>query len=164
LTLVDTPDGIRMRAWPIKELETLRQAPLTAAPGTITPDQPLRMATEGQLFDIVAEIEPKGARQIVLQFGATKVAYNVEEAVLDTMPLPLSDGILRLRVIVDRPIYEVWGGAGEVHRSNYRADNGKVISDIRLIAEGGEAAVRSFTVHPMRSIWKNETMGERHEN
>jgi hypothetical protein len=60
---------------------------------------------------------------------------------------------LRLRVISDRPLYELWGGAGEVHRSNYREDRGRPISDIRLIAEGGEATVKSFTVHPMQSIW-----------
>ncbi|MCX6997403.1 MAG: glycoside hydrolase family 32 protein [Kiritimatiellaeota bacterium] len=154
LTLVNTPDGVRMRHWPIKELESLRQPPITAKPGTIAPDQSLSIKVDSQLFDIIAEVEPKGARQIILQIGATKVAYDVGKAILDTMTLPLTDGILRLRVISDRPIYELWGGAGEVHRSNYREDRGRPISDIRLIAEGGEAVVKSFTVYPMKSIWK----------
>jgi fructan beta-fructosidase len=153
LWLVNTPDGVRMRHWPVKEIESLRQEPLTATPGPLTPEQPLPIAVDGQLFDIIAEIEPKDAKRIILQFGATKVVYDVETQVLDTMTLPLAGGPLKLRVITDRPMYELWGGSGEVHRSNYRSDNGTQISEIRLIAEGGKAVVKSFTVHPMKSIW-----------
>jgi len=112
------------------------------------------MNVDGQLFDIIAEVEPRGSKRMVLQFGATKVAYDAEAAILDTMALPLGDKPLRLRVITDRPMYEAWGGAGEVHRSHYRSDGGKTLSDIRLIAEDGEAHVNSFTVYPMPSIWK----------
>ena len=103
---------------------------------------------------IIAEVEPRGAKQVILQVGTTKVAYDVDKAILDTMPLQLAGGPLRIRVITDRPLYEVWGGAGEVHRTNYRDDRGLPISDIRLVAVGGEAVVTSFTVYPMRSIWK----------
>ena len=152
--LVSTATGVRMRHWPISELESLRLKPINAQSGPIGPENPSSIAVEGQLFDILAEVEPKGAQQVVLQFGATRMAYDVKQAILDTMPLPLSDGILRLRVISDRPIYEVWGGAGVVHRTYYRADRGESISDIRLVAEGGEAHVKSFTVYPMQSIWK----------
>ena len=154
LTLVTTPDGVRMRHRPIEELESLRGPAITADPGTITPDQPLALAVDGQLFDIIAEVEPRGAKQVILQVGTTKVAYDVDKAILDTMPLQLAGGPLRIRVITDRPLYEVWGGAGEVHRTNYRDDRGLPISDIRLVAVGGEAVVTSFTVYPMRSIWK----------
>jgi len=157
LKLVNTPDGIRMRHWPIREIESLRGKPLTADPGAVVPDKPLTIPVEGQLFDILAEVEPKGAQRIFLQFGATKVAYDVEKAILDTMTLPLSDGVLRLRVISDRPIYEVWGGDGAVHRTYYRADRGERFSDVRLIAEGGEARVKSFMVYPMNSIWSKDT-------
>jgi len=131
--LVSTATRVRMRHWPISELESLRLKPINAQSGPIGPENP---------------------SSVVLQFGATRVAYDVKQAILDTMPLPLSDGILRLRVISDRPIYEVWGGAGVVHRTYYRADRGESISDIRLVAEGGEAHVKSFTVYPMQSIWK----------
>ena len=157
LKLVNTPDGIRMRHWPIREIESLRGKPLTADPGAVAPDKPLTIPVEGQLFDILAEVEPKGAQRIFLQFGATKVAYDVEKAILDTMTLPLSDGVLRLRVISDRPIYEVWGGDGAVHRTYYRADRGERFSDVRLIAQGGEARVKSFMVYPMNSIWSKDT-------
>jgi len=154
LWLVDTPDGVRMRHWPIREIESLRGEPLSADPGTITPEKPLALAVDGQLFDIVAEIELKDARQVTLQFGATKVVYDAEKQDLDTMTLPLTDGTLKLRAIIDRPMYELWGGEGEVHRSNYRSDNGKGISEIRITTEGGKAAVKSFTVYPMKSIWR----------
>ena len=154
LWLINTPDGVRMRHWPIKEIDTLREEPLKAEPATVSQDKPLSMPVDGQLFDIVADVDVMDAERIVLQFGETKVVYDVAEQDLDTMDLPLADGRLRLRCIVDRPMYELWGGKGEVHRSNYRRDPGKTIEDIRIYAEGGKAKVEKFIVYPMQSIWK----------
>ena len=154
LTLKTTPEGIRLCAEPIKELETLRGEAQSADGQTLVPEKPIRFETDGQLFDVVVEVEPKGAQEIKLQFGAGRVAYNVAAAKLDGIPLPLVDGKLTFRVIVDRPMYEVGGGDGDVYKTASRADGGKPIDAIQLSAAGGEAKIKTLKVYPMRSIWR----------
>jgi len=155
LTLRTTPDGIRMCAQPVKELEVLREDPLTTDANSITPEKPVRFETEGQLFDIVVEVEPQEAREILLQFGENRVKYNVASSKLDEMPLKLTDGKLKFRVVVDRPMYEVCGGEGNVYKTAPRGGAaGKPISTIQLSASGGEAKINDVRVYPMRSIWK----------
>ncbi len=174
LTLKTTPAGIRLCAQPIKELETLRGKPQTADGQTLMPGKPVRFKTDGQLFDIVVEVEPRGAQEIKLQFGASQVTYNVAAAKLDEMPLPLIAGKVKFRVVVDRPMYEVVGGNGDVYRTarrgdpgkggcvhgdpgvprTWRGDGGKAIDAIELSAVGGPAQIETLRIYPMQSIWK----------
>ena len=155
LTLRSTPNGIRMGAQPVRELEILRGEPLTSDVQTLAADKPIRFETDGQLFDIVVELEPTGAKEILLQFGAGRVRYDVAAAKLDEMPLPLVDGKLKFRVVVDRPMYEVCGGDGVVYKTASRPDAGSTIEAIQLSAGGGEAKIDNLTVYPMRSIWES---------
>ena len=174
LTLKTTPAGIRLCAQPIKELEMLRGEPQTADGQTLMPGKPLRFKTDGQLFDIVVEVQPRDAKEIKLQFGASQVTYTVAAAKLDEMPLPLIAGKVKFRVVVDRPIYEVIGGNGDVYRTarrgdpgkggfvhgdpgvprTWRGDGGKAIDAIELSAVGGEAKIEMLRIYPMQSIWK----------
>jgi fructan beta-fructosidase len=154
LTLRTTPAGIRLGAEPIKELETLRGKAQSVDSKVVTPEKPIRVDAPGQLLDIVVELEPKGAREIKLQFGANQVSYNVSAGKLDGMPLPLVDGKLAFRVVVDRPLYEMVGGRGTVYKTNPRRDGGKQIDSVQLATVGGEAKLKRLEVYPMRSIWK----------
>jgi hypothetical protein len=78
----------------------------------------------------------------------------VAAARLDEMPLPLVDGRLKFRVLVDRPMYEICGGKGAVYKTWFRADRGKPINAIQLSAIGGAGKVETLKVYPMQSIWK----------
>ena len=157
LTLKTTEDGIRLCARPIKELETLRGKPFTTDTETLTPQKPIRLKTHGQLFDILVEVDPKDAKEIHLRFGRTLVRYQVAAAKLDEMPLPLVDGKVKFRVLVDRPMYEICGGEGDVYKTWFRADGGKPIDAIQLSAVGGAAKVETVKVYPMQSIWKKQS-------
>jgi fructan beta-fructosidase len=154
LTLKTTADGIRLCAQPIGELESLRGEPLAASTGTLAAEQPVRLETEGQLFDILVDVTPQDAERIKLRFGENLIVYDVSAAKLDEMPLPLVDGKLTFRVVVDRPMYEICGGAGDVYKTAARKDGGQEIDSVQLVAEGGSAKVEMLKVYPMRSIWK----------
>ena len=154
LTLKETPDGIRLCAMPIAEIETLRGKPQTADGQTLVPDEPISIATDGQLFDVVVAVEPRGAQAIKLQFGGSEVTYDVAEATLDGMPLVPVDGLLTFRVVVDRPMFETVGGDGSVYKTSPRPDGGTPIQSIQLTAVGGSAKLKTLEVYPMRSIWR----------
>jgi fructan beta-fructosidase len=158
LTLHTTDDGIRMFAYPIKEIERLRKPhPNEVANKELTAGMPVaRFDAPGQLYDIAATIKKGTAGQAVLRFGDNSVTYNFTSQKLDEMPLMMKDGKVTIRVLVDRPMYEVVGGEGECFKTGGRHDMGKPLGTISLSAQGGSLTVESFTAHGMDSAWKHQ--------
>lgn len=153
LTLKTTKDGVRMFAEPIKELETL-WAKADTHGGTVSGTDTLRVKTGTQLLDIVGEIAPGDAKEVKITFGASTLTYDTSKQTLDGMPLPLSaDKTFTVRVVVDRPMYEVVGNSGAVYKTAARKDGGKEVGAVEVSAVGGKAEVKRLTVYPMTSIW-----------
>jgi fructan beta-fructosidase len=152
LTLKSTATGVRMFGEPVKELESLRGAPVKAT-GAASAAKPLTAKAPAELLDVVAEIEPGDAKLVALKFGATVLTYNVAEQTLDGMPLPLAGKAFAVRVVVDRPMYEVAAGGGAVYKTAQRKDGGARVETVEVSATGGTATVKALTVYPMRSIW-----------
>jgi fructan beta-fructosidase len=155
LTLHSTGEGIRMFAYPIKELEQLRRPnPQTVSGRELTAAAPtVDFAAADQLCDIVVSLKKGSASRAVLRFGDNAVTYDFNAQQLDGMPLKMQDGGVIFRVLVDRPMFEVVGGAGECYKTSARRDMGKPLGTISLTAQGGTLTVTSLTVHEMRSAW-----------
>jgi fructan beta-fructosidase len=153
LTLRKAKDGVRLFAEPIKELETLREK-ADQLGGQVTPDKSLTVKAPGQLMDVVATVAPGDAKEVKLTFGGNTLVYDSAKQTLDGMPLPLVDKAFTVRVVVDRPLYEVVGGNGAVYKTAARKDGGKEIGKVEFSATGGTATVKAVTVYPMESIWK----------
>lgn len=153
LTLKTTKDGVRLFAEPIKELETLREK-TDQLGGQASPDKPFSVKVGGQLLDVVAQVAPGDAKEVKLTFGANTLTYDTAKQTLDGMPLPLADDkTFRVRVVVDRPLYEVIGNGGAVYKTAARKDGGKEIKAVEFTAVGGTATVKGVTAYPMKSIW-----------
>ncbi len=118
LTLHTTEDGVRMFAYPIKEIEQLRKPnPKMAEDKVLTAETPVvTFDVQGQLFDIVVALKKGTASQSVLRFGNNAVTYDFGGQRLDNMPLKMKDGKVTFRVLVDRPMYEVVGGDAHASR------------------------------------------------
>jgi fructan beta-fructosidase len=160
LKLKTTAAGVRMFAEPVKEIETLRGNAKTVSE-TVTAEKPLTVKAPGQLMDIVLEVEPGDVKELKLEFGTNAVSYNVATQKLvaplpdgkrEEIALPLVEKKLRLRAVVDRPMFELVGNDGAAYVTAARKDGGQEIDAVRVSAVGGAATV-SLTVHPMRSIW-----------
>jgi len=156
LTLRTTEDGLRMFAAPIKELEQLRQPdPKTVENQALTPAAPtVKFEVADQLFDIVATVKQGTASKAVLGFGDNRVTYDFKSQKLDDMPLKLKDGKVTFRVLVDRPMYEVVGGAGACFKTAARQDGGRPLGAIAFDAVGGSLTVESLRAYAMKSAWK----------
>ena len=157
LTLHTTPDGIRLFATPIKELQQLRKPnPKTAQARELTAATPVvTLDVEDQLFDIVVTLQKGTASKAVLGFGNNVVTYDFGSQKLDEMPLKLKDGQVTFRVLVDRPMYEVIGNGGACFKTSGRRDMGKPLETISLSAEGGSLTVQSLQAYEMTSAWKH---------
>ncbi|MDO4574880.1 MAG: glycoside hydrolase family 32 protein [Planctomycetia bacterium] len=143
LTLKSTPNGVRLFANPVAELETLRTATQTLRAG-----EPLVLAGfgDGQLYDVTVRF-PANA-DAVLRFGENAVHYNAEKKMLEDIPVaPEADGGITVRVVIDRPMYEIVVNHGAAYRTQPRRDMGKKFEKIMLEGSG------SGTIHAMKSIW-----------
>ena len=153
LTLRNTRDGIRMFANPIEEVNTLHDGePQSAAGKVVTGDHPLSLDVDGQLFDILVTIKQGDAKKATLSFGRNAITYDFASGMLDKMPVGLSDGVLKLRVLVDRPLFEVVGNDGQSYLTAPRQPGS--LGTISVKAEGGSFTVEKLEVFKMKSIWK----------
>jgi fructan beta-fructosidase len=156
LTLHTTDDGVRMFATPIKELDQIHKPePKTATNQELTAESPeVKFNVQDQLFDIVVTLRKGTATKAVLRFGGNESIYDFTAQKLDEMPLKMRDGKVTLRVLVDRPMYELIGGDGACYKTIGRKDMGNSLGTISLTVEGGSATVESFIIYAMESAWK----------
>lgn len=152
LSLHTTADGIRMRAWPVKEVAAASQKKSLATSLTIDrlkliPGQANQVLNSGsslELFDMTCELELKQADKLTLTFRGTPVVYDVKgqklickNVVANVAPV---DGRLSLRVLGDRGSLEIFANQGQVAMSvaNIPADRDRGFT---ITADGGEATL-----------------------
>ena len=162
LTLHDTPDGIRMFRWPVKEIANLyaseqRWKNLDLKPG----DNPLR-ALSGDLWDIQLECELQSAAILSLRIRGEEIRINAKEKTVTclgkTAPLEPVGNRVKLRVLVDRASLEVFGNGGQVSLTSCFLPRLKE-KGLDLAVTDGTARILSMTVAPLRSAWPRSTAG-----
>lgn len=151
----------RLLATPIREIEALRGAPRTWRNMVLKPgDNPLA-GVSGDTWDIAAEIDPGTAREVGFKLRGRSVAYTSNEKGRNnnlasggkTAPLPLSNGRLKLRILLDRSSIEIFGNDGELAMPFCFIPDAH--AGLELYANGGEAKVVLLNLYPMKSIWRD---------
>jgi fructan beta-fructosidase len=156
LTLRHTPDGIRLFAEPVREIEKLRKKQHQVSGKALTENAPVELNVAGGLFDIRATFELGDASKIGLAFGTEEVTYDVKAAKLDWAPLKPVDGKISIRVLVDRPMLEICGNGGRVYVTKKRANPGPAaIPVVKAFAAGGRARIVHLEVNELKSIWSH---------
>ena len=119
LTLRTTRGTPRLYANPVRELQSLRRSRFALAPQPLPPgDNPLA-SVKGELLEIVADINPDDATELVLDVRGVPVVYDALREELScqgkTAPLPLVGEKLRLHVFVDRDSINIFGNDGALY-------------------------------------------------
>jgi fructan beta-fructosidase len=155
LTLRTTADGVRMFARPVPEVERLR-AKEAKHVTTLHAGKPFDPGIQGELLDVSADFDPRGAEQLGINVRGVPVTYDVKKQTLTcgkhTAPLPLEGKRLRLRLLVDRGSVEAFAGDGRVAvvaGGPLSPENTRV----ELFAHGGDAQVSALSVAALRSAW-----------
>jgi fructan beta-fructosidase len=157
LTLRPTPEGVRMFAEPVKEIETLHSKKHTWTDQMVKPQGNLLEKIHGDLFDIRAEFEPGDAAAFGFTIRGVPVVYDVRKKEISckgkAAPLPPDGGKLRLRLLIDRGLFEVFGNDGRVALSIgvLPADGNK---SLVLFSREGSTRVRSLEVTELNSAWE----------
>jgi sucrose-6-phosphate hydrolase SacC (GH32 family) len=152
LRLRRTTDGLRLLSGPVREIELLHGrrhewADLTLKPG----DNPLS-GLSGELFDIEVEFRNVDARAFGLKVRGQPVVYSTADqrlAALGSATVALADGVLRLRLLVDRTSIETFADDGRVALSGCflpPANN----KSLEVFSERGAVTIRSLRVTELK--------------
>ncbi|KKO11120.1 hypothetical protein LCGC14_0015960 [marine sediment metagenome] len=156
LTLRATDEGIRVFAQPVAEIEKLHGqkhawADLTVSEG----DNPLSDVA-GDLFDIRAEMSVGDAAEVGFNIRGVDVMWNVAKGELSCLdkvaPLAAVDGVVTLRLLVDRGSIEIFANDGLVYMPMAAAmadDN----QSLGAFTRGGAAMFKTLEVFELQSIW-----------
>ncbi|MBV9761459.1 MAG: glycoside hydrolase family 32 protein [Acidobacteriaceae bacterium] len=167
LSLRQTGAGIRMYQQPADELQGLKGESIAIRGST---------KTYSHSFELQAEMKPGGAQQVGWKLLAADGTYTVvgykrasgtvfvdrrhsgrtdfskDFPAISEAPLQLPDGVLRLRVLVDRCSVEVFAGDGEVAITDLVFPPAGA-SQIDLWTAGGNAGEVKATYSEIRSVW-----------
>lgn len=156
LTLRSTPEGPRLFANPVRELEALRKPGRTVPAQSVTSGQNPLAGVEGELLEIEAEIAVGEARWVTLTVRGVPIVYDVRKQTLSCLgheaPLEAPNGRIRLRVMVDRVALDLFGNEGRLYMPMGKILDPKERS-VALSVAGGSARLERFTAYPLRSIW-----------
>ncbi len=157
LTLRNTADGVRLCMQPVREIQRLHGQSHPWRNVSLKPgDNPLAKL-QGDLWDLEADIRLADAKQVQLSVRGVPVVYDTGKKTLHclgrTAALPVKNGILKLRLLVDRTSIEIFAEGGQVTMCSC------FLPDLRnhslgLAAVGGPVLVRSLNAYEMRSAWK----------
>jgi fructan beta-fructosidase len=159
LTLRDTKDGPRMFARPVEELTRLRSNaqewrvlgdgvdPFGAIHGT--------QGLGAKSWDVLAEVEPGPDKTFRMDVRDVAIAYDAAKKVLSVgkvaAPLEAADGVISLRVLIDRGSVEVFAGDGRVAVS-HALHQGPDLRGVSLRGTGD--GVKAVKIWELKSSWR----------
>jgi hypothetical protein len=110
--------------------------------------------TSGALLDIRAEFELGKAKTVGLEVDGKKVAtFDVSSGKLnDLMPLRVIDGKIAIRILIDRPMMEIFANHGE-QIATWPYENDLNIESVKAFCDGGDAKGVSLEVYQLKAKW-----------
>ena len=154
LALRTTPAGVRLCRTPVAEIEGLYLEGHELCDQRLNPGQDLCAGPRGDLFDIQAEIElrPGASFGIHLHDQAITCSGNQVACLGRTAPLAAVNGLVSLRLLVDRTSIELFANGGQVCMSSCFLPVHKDTS-LQFHAENGTIRIRSLLIHRLSSAW-----------
>lgn len=156
LSLRATPDGLRLFAEPVKELDSLSAKTHFGQDVDLKPGGRLFDGSAGDLFDIRVEFEPGTAESFAIAVRGSEIVYDVKKRELSCRghraPLAPVDSKITLRALVDRGSIEVFGNGGRVAVSAGGTHPEKNLS-LGAHCKGGTVKVKSWEVRELKSAW-----------
>lgn len=155
LSLKTINNEIRLCRYPIDGIKQLR------SDGKFWKNEVLKTAAnplsgiDGDVFEILCEIDLQNSKQIVLDIRGEKLVYNVADKQIifmeDKTPLLPVNNKIKLHLIIDRNSVEVFGDKGEmsITRLFYPSASNRKLS----LTSVGDAKIQNMELYKLESIW-----------
>lgn len=156
LTLKTINNEIKLCRNPIDGIKQLRYDPKIWKSLPLKPkDNPFEKI-DGDVFEIISQIDLGKSKEIVFDIRGEKVVYNVAGKQLsfmgDKVQLLAKNNKIKLRFIVDRNSVEIYANEGEVTFTRLfypEASN----MNLSLTSTDGEAKIENMELYRLESIW-----------
>jgi fructan beta-fructosidase len=155
LSLRAIPRGTRMFAQPVPELNALRNEGRQVGDVAIAAGRPFALDL-AESADVELVLKTSGDARVAVEVGGNLLSYDATEQALTSgairAPLAVADGVLSLRILLDRGSVEVFAGDGAVAFSlpTARPSGARRLT---VSSSRGEARVVSGHTYVMDSIW-----------
>ena len=157
ITLRNTGKGPRLVWQPVREIETLRTKHRHIESAVLSEQSDPHKAVQTPFFDLHAVIEIGTATEITLDLRGTPFVIDVKKQKLASgkasMPMPIREGRIDLRVLSDHSLIEFFSDDGFKFGAFQHLPNAEVCRAPKLIASGGEAKIVSLDLHELKSVW-----------
>ena len=158
LTLRESDGNMRLYVNPIEEIASLyAQSHLWTNEVISDSSANLADGIEGDLFDIKANLSDINCSEVVFDLRGIEVKYNVAEATLSCLgksaTLPVVNGAITLRMLMDRTSLEIYANDGWLYMP-FGAFPEETNRSLAVQAAGGSVKVGSLAVHELKSIWE----------
>ncbi len=156
LTLRTSPSGARLYANPVPELALLRTSTNTWPTQALVSGSNILSGTTGEAFELDATFQPGTATSVTFTLRGTTVTYNRAAQTVTcsgtTQSLAPSNGVVRLQMLADRGIIEIFGNDGLLYMP-MRVTPSAGAQAVSLVANGSGATLNSLTKHDLGSAW-----------
>jgi fructan beta-fructosidase len=160
LVLRTTADGVRLCALPVEQVHKLwtrdDEHIVSERWQELAPGKHFTPGVQGELLDIRVTLRPDGAERCGIVARGTRITLDRKTKTLtcgkETAPLLLEDGLIRLRVLVDRGSIEVFVNDGRIALVAAALPRPEDMS-VELFAEGGAARAQDLRIAALRSAW-----------
>jgi fructan beta-fructosidase len=158
LSLRTTPAGLRLHSYPVAELEALRRSPVHFDKQTAAKGERILMERTGGELDIEASFHLAPGDEAGLDIHGVRLVYNAVSGLFRCgdveVEMPLVEGKMDLRVLVDRGIMEVFVNRGLIYAPLITWKMAPQRSHVTLLGGGRGSRLNHMTVYQMNSIWK----------
>lgn len=163
LTLKTVRNEIRLCRNPIDAIKQLRYDARYWSGLVINSSRNPLEKIDGDVFEIVADIDLKRAQEVAFDIRGEKAVYNTAAKELrfmdDKMPLLPENNRIKLRFIIDRNSVEIYANEGEVTFTRLFYPDP---SNMHLgITSAGECMINKMELYRLESIWlkKEQELG-----
>lgn len=157
LSLNTTEEGLRMFAYPVKEIEKIRGKAHSWNDTEMKSGYALIEGINEGLFDIDVEFEVGKADEFGFLIDDLMVVYNVNSNQLSCgdqkASLRPKENKIRLRLLVDRTTLEIYANDGRVYMP-VRKLPAKNHNRVEILARRGRARINFLNLYELNSIWK----------
>ena len=158
LTLRPTVDGVRLFAWPVADLASLRRKERTLAERVVQAGEIVDAGPTGDLIEISAEVEVRDQASFHLDVRGTSVGYDASKNRLScgelAAPLAPAGSVVKLRILLDRGSIEVFGNDGRIAMSRAVTLGGtKPGLSLAVPAARPPVRLRSLRIYELGSAW-----------
>lgn len=157
LILKNTEDGLRVLPRPIDAIEKLHAQKHEWKDVIISGKEPFSTDVSMDVMHIIADFELKGDFGFVLDINGYKVEYSIVNNKLNDVYLHPKDGKLKLDILVDKTIIEVFGNGGKTYITTpYIAKEDEL--NVKVYSsnpDGGDKTIlKNLIIYEIKSIWE----------